>query len=117
MSKTPNVIFRNHQPPGDVLMLSAAVRDLHRKYPGRFVTDVRTGSPAVWEHNPYLTPLEEGAAGVEVIDCHYPLIGRVNRAPYHFLHGFIYFLNTRLGLEIEPTELTFPSRLPLGYAQ
>lgn len=97
-------IFRNGQPPGDVIMLAAAVRDLHRKYPGRYVTDVRTGSSAIWENNPYLTPLDEKEADVEVIDCHYPLINRCNRAPYHFLHGFSDFLNTQLELAIEPTE-------------
>lgn len=42
--------------PGDVVMLTAAVRDLHQRYPGEFVTDVRTASPDLWTHNPYLTP-------------------------------------------------------------
>ena len=84
-------------------MLTAAVRDLHRTYPGQFVTDVRTSCPALWEHNPLVTPLDEKAAGVEVIECAYPLINRANTLPYHCLHGFIHFLNERLGLNIQPT--------------
>jgi ADP-heptose:LPS heptosyltransferase len=98
------LILRNHQCPGDIVMLTAAVRDLHRACPGRFLTDVRTPCPALWEHNPHITPLREGDPGVEVIDCHYPLIHRSNHAPWHFLHGFIEFLNERLGLAIRPTE-------------
>jgi ADP-heptose:LPS heptosyltransferase len=89
--------------PGDIVMLTAAVRDLHRCYPGRFQTDVRTRCPDLWQHNPYLTPLAEDDAGVEKLDCRYPLINRCDRTPYHCLHGFIEFLNERLGLAIRPT--------------
>jgi hypothetical protein len=84
-------------------MLTAAVRELHIAHPGVFLTDVRTPCPALWEHNPYITPLRESDAGVEVLDCEYPLIHRSNHAPYHFLHGFIEHLNARLSLSIRPT--------------
>ncbi len=97
------LILRNFQSPGDILMLTAAVRDLHVCYPGRFLTDVRTPCPDLWQHNPHLTPLREDEPGVEVIDCHYPLIDRINDVPYHFLHGFIEYLNDVLGLQIKPT--------------
>jgi ADP-heptose:LPS heptosyltransferase len=97
------LILRNFQSPGDIVMLTAAVRDLHAAYPGKFQTDVRTPCPALWEHNPYLTPLREGDPDVEVIDCHYPLIHRSNHTPYHFLHGFIDYLNDTLELAIKPT--------------
>ena len=84
-------------------MLTAALRDLHLCYPGCFLTDVRTSCAELWEHNPYLTPLREGDPGVETIDCTFPLIERANQAPYHFLHGFIEFLNERLDLRIRPS--------------
>jgi ADP-heptose:LPS heptosyltransferase len=88
---------------GDIVMLTAAVRDLHRCYPHRFLTDVQTSCPEIWENNPYLTPLSETDARVEVIECSYPLIDHSNTTPYHCLHGFIDFLNSRLGLNIRPT--------------
>jgi ADP-heptose:LPS heptosyltransferase len=97
------LILRNFQSPGDIVMLTAAVRDLHAAYPGEFVTDVRTSCPALWENNPYVTPLREQDGDVDVIDCVYPLIHRSNHTPYHFLHGFIDYLNARLGLAIRPT--------------
>lgn len=84
-------------------MLTAAVRDLHACYPGRFVTDVRTSCPDLWLHNPHLTPLDEQDEEVQVIDCHYPLIDRSNSSPFHFIHGFIQHLNECLGLKVEPT--------------
>jgi ADP-heptose:LPS heptosyltransferase len=96
------LILRNYQSPGDIVMLTAAVRDLHHTYPDEFVTDVRTPCPAIWENNPYITPLDDGD-GVEVVDCHYPLINQSNDAPYHFIHGFTEYLNETLGLRIRPT--------------
>ncbi len=97
------IILKNSFSPGDIVMLTAAVRDLHRCNPGRFATDVRTACPELWENNPYLTPLCEADPGVEVLECAYPLIDRCNEAPYHCLHGFIEFLNERLEVDIKPT--------------
>ena len=97
------LILRNFLSPGDLVMLTAAVRDLHHHYPGRFLTDVRTSCPELWEHNPHLTPLRELDRGVEQIDCHYPLIDRSNEAPRHFIHGFADFLSSRLRVEVRPT--------------
>ncbi len=96
-------IFENRLSPGDIVMLTAAVRDLHRTYPGRFATDVRTSCPALWEHNPWLTPLEKEADDVRMLTCHYPLIHRSNEEPYHFIHGFVEYLNGELDLRIRPT--------------
>lgn len=97
------LILRNFQSPGDIVMLTAAVRDLQRAYPGQFAVDVRTSSPALWEYNPLLTPLNENDSDVEVIDCHYPLIHRSNTEPVHFLSGFVEYLNEQLSLQIRVT--------------
>jgi ADP-heptose:LPS heptosyltransferase len=97
------VILRNHQAPGDIVMLTAAVRDLHACHPGELVTDVRTPCPALWEHNPRVTALHERDPGVIVLDCHYPLIHRSNQTPVHFLSGFVEYLNDRLGTRARPT--------------
>ncbi len=97
------LVLRSRLCPGDVVMLTAAVRDLHRCHPGRFLTDVRTPHPELWAHNPYITPLSPRAPGVELIDCHYPLIGECNRNPIHFVHGYIQFLGSRLGAPYRPT--------------
>ena len=101
---TQNLILKSFQSPGDIVMLSAAVRDLHRAYPGRFATDVRTSAEAIWDHNPYLTPLREGDAGVGVLDMHYPAIHQSNQRPYHFIHGYVQFLEQRFDLRIPVTK-------------
>ena len=84
-------------------MLTAAVRDLHLCNPGKFLTDVRTGCPELWLHNPHLTRLSATDPQVESVECHYPLIDRCNDVPYHCIHGFTEFLNERLNLKTRPT--------------
>ncbi len=97
------LILRSFQSPGDVVMLTAAVRDLHRAAPGRFQTDVRTSAPALWENNPHLTPLSETGQDVQTLDMHYPLIHQSNQRPLHFLHGYCLYLEERLGLRVPVT--------------
>lgn len=98
------LILRSFQSPGDTVMLTAAVRDLHAACPGRFQTDVRTTADAIWEHNPHLTPLREGEPGVQTLDMHYPLVHQSNQRPYHFIHGFAQYLEQQLDLRIPVTQ-------------
>ena len=45
------LILKNLLSPGDIVALTAAVRDLHKCYPDQFITDVRTPCPHLWENN------------------------------------------------------------------
>ena len=114
------LILRSGLCPGDIVMMTAAVRDLHAAYPGEYVTDVRTPCPALWEHNPNITKLadEDG----EQIEMHYPAIGNSNQLPYHFIHGYRMHLETVLGRSIpqgafkgdiylSPQERSWPSQV------
>jgi ADP-heptose:LPS heptosyltransferase len=97
------LILRNNQSPGDIMMLTAAIRDLHMSHPKKFLTDVRTPCGALFENSPYITKLDDKAEGVELIDCAYPLIHKSNTIPYHFVHGFRLFLEEKLNIVIKPT--------------
>lgn len=87
---------------GDIVLLTAALRDLHRTYPRQFLTDVRTPFDGLWLHNPWITPLRDDEA--DTIQCEYALLNESNRAPFHAIHGFIEHLNQKLGLRIRPAE-------------
>lgn len=100
---TRRIIIENQQSPGDVLMLTAAVRDLHLSHPGRFITDVSTPFPQLWENNPYITPLDKSDPSVETIYANYPIIHDSNEGAYHFIHGFRLDLENKLGVRIRPT--------------
>ena len=99
-----SVILRSFQSPGDVVMLTAAVRDLHAACPGQFRTDVRTSAPDLWRNNPYITPMCEREPAVQVLEMHYPLIHHANQRPYHFLHGYPQFLESQFNVRIPLTQ-------------
>ena len=98
------LILRQFQSPGDIVMLTAAVRDLHRAYPGRYLTDVRTSAPDLWHHNPNITPIADDDPAARTIACHYPLIHQSNQRPIHFIQAFTAFLNDTLGTRIATTD-------------
>lgn len=97
---TTKLILKSGLSPGDIVMLTAAVRDLHAAYPGEYVTDVRTPCAALWAHNPHITPIADADPEARVIEMHYPLIGRSNQAPFHFIHGYRMHLEKELGRPI-----------------
>jgi ADP-heptose:LPS heptosyltransferase len=98
------LILRSDLALGDVVLMTAAVRDLHLCYPGAFLTDVRTPCGTLWNHNPYLCHLNENEPEVETLGLDLPLIDWSNRVPYHVLEGFIDNLNQQLGLHVRCTE-------------
>ena len=100
MPAPAQLLLRNHQSPGDVLMLTAAVRALHRALPGRFLTAVDTSCPALWENNPNVVPIHALGASHRVVECGYPLVHEANRRPFHFIHGFIQDLERQLAVTI-----------------
>lgn len=98
------LLLTSDQCPGDVVMLTAAVRDLHRAWPGRFETGVRTTAMELWDNNPWITVLDPDDPEVETIEMHYPLIHQSNFAPYHFIHGYTQYLEEKLQIRIPVTE-------------
>lgn len=86
--------------PGDIVTMTAAVRDLHAAHPGRFLTDVRTPCPALWENNPHITRIEDADPEARGIPMEYPLIQQSNGRAWHFLDGYREWLAEKLGVAI-----------------
>jgi hypothetical protein len=97
------LILKSFQSPGDIVLLTAAVRDLHRSSKGAFITDVRTPCHQLWNNNPFVSSICDEDPGAKVINCEYPLIHQSNAGPWHFIHGYSKFLSARLDIEINPT--------------
>lgn len=92
--------------PSAIVMLTAAVRDLHKSCPGQFITDVRTSVPEFWLHNPWIVPLHEGDPDVEIVECRFPLIHRSNKTPCHFIYGFLEYLGELLAVKTTPSRFS-----------
>lgn len=111
------LVIQHGLSPGDVLMLTAFIRDLHLTYPGKYITDIRTPYPAIWENCPYDTklpgfkqqfldeacrnrkPLEKD--GITYLPMHYELINECGR-PYHFIHGFFQWWEKQMQVPLKP---------------
>jgi ADP-heptose:LPS heptosyltransferase len=104
MLQVRKLLLKNSQSPGDIVMLTAAVRDLHKTFPGRFITDVATSCMQIWENNPYIIKLDKHDPSIEVINCEYPMVHRSNEVPYHFIHGFAEDLSNKLGINFPLTQ-------------
>jgi len=98
-----NLILHLRLSPGDTCVLTAAVRDLHLAYPGRFRIDVRCVAEELFNNNPYLDDLDDDDPSVRHIEMHYDQIHHSNTGAIHFLHGFICHLEQTLGLRIPVT--------------
>tara|TARA_Y100000593_G_scaffold56456_2_gene105311 strand:- start:1086 stop:2156 length:1071 start_codon:yes stop_codon:yes gene_type:complete len=99
-SNLKKVILKSDLSPGDLLMLSSAVRDLKASHPN-FLIGVKTPVPDIWLNNPHLTPLSEDDKDVDIIETEYPLIHDSNTKPWHFIHGYRVFLEDKLDVKIQ----------------
>lgn len=100
------LILSNYQSPGDLLMLSAALRDLHKTYPGRYQTDIKCSCPEIFMNNPYIEHVS--VQNARHIKMEYPLyksMGDSITCCYHFVHAFRKFLEKQLNQSINQTEL------------
>jgi ADP-heptose:LPS heptosyltransferase len=111
MTDPKKLLLYSSQSPGDIVMLTAAIRDLHLSHPFKYVTAVDTSASAIWENNPYIGEVKHHKKDnkiildekAELIECHYPLINHCNR-PYHFIHGYVQYLEEVLGERIPVTD-------------
>jgi ADP-heptose:LPS heptosyltransferase len=106
------IVLRNHLSLGDVITLTASLRELHEACPGRFETGVDTCFPDVWENNPFVSPVSADDPGVTVFQCDCPLIHESNTAPYHYIHAFTQHLAQGLDVHIKPRH--FHGHIVLG---
>jgi ADP-heptose:LPS heptosyltransferase len=93
--------IRQHQSPGDIIMLTAAIRDLHASYPGLFKTEFKTTCKELWDNNPHATVFSPKDEEVMDIYCKYDLINSSNKGAHHFIHGFRQDLEEKLGIPIK----------------
>lgn len=103
-SEPKKIILKTYLSPGDIVTLTAAVRDLKKAHGDKFLIDVDTSCREIWENNPYLTKLDKSDPDVSVIDAEYPLIHRSNTSPFHFIHGYRMFLEESLNVTIPATD-------------
>lgn len=84
-------ILEHKRAVGDVLVLSALVRDLALAYPNQYAVDVCSSLPELWLNNPYITKFSEEEIRTDVeqlkLDYRNALL-RIGKSNKHFLCAF-----------------------------
>lgn len=106
------LIFQDASPLEATLWLTAALRDLHRCYPGKFITDVRSTAPALWQYHPHLTALSSEDPKVVWLCPPSEVLWPVDGSTLHPLDAWVDWINQCLGLRIRPTE--YRGEVPLS---
>jgi hypothetical protein len=91
----------NYGPSANVL-LTAAVRDLHKLSPGQFQTDVRTDSPEIWLGNPYISKLDDHDPDVVSMDCP-PPSRSMEHGSFRLAPGILQYFSVLPEVSIRPT--------------
>lgn len=94
-----SIYITSNQCPGDICMLTAAVRDLKKAMP-QLRINVSTPADYLWENNPHLDRSVTRLNADKVVEAHYDLIHKSNTHPYHFIHGYRIYLAQLLGYPI-----------------
>jgi len=104
---TTKLILANPLAPGDILMSTSAIRDLHKMYPGEYLTDIRvpTGCEQIFDNSPYITPIADGDKEARYIKLDYSEIHRSGWSGRPFAYAHTIDLATNLGRPIKHTSL------------
>jgi|GEM_PF-1886325 len=119
------VVLVNDLSPGDILIMSVAIRSLYKAYPNKYMIDVRSPCNEIFNNNPYIQkiPISNNAKVNEAIEklkkndnlppilvedtkyiiSHYPLIHISGMSGLPFADGHRMFLAQKLGIEIPRT--------------
>ena len=101
------IILANPLAPGDILMSTSAIRDLHKAYPGEYQTDIRcpTGCEQIFQNNPYITHIADNDPEAKVIKLTYEEIHRSGASGRPFAYAHTIDLGVAIGRPIPHTTL------------
>lgn len=102
--KKEKLFIRHHLSPGDLMMMSAAIRDLALAHGDKYELNVETSCGEIFENNPYLNKNITKKNADKVIEAEYPIIHQSNTGQYHFIHGFRMYFEEELGIKIPATD-------------
>ena len=91
------LILRNRLSPGDILVMSVAIRALFKAHGEKFEISVDTPCNEIFNNSPFLVP-SDGSG--QVIDMQYPEIHKSGASGRHFTDGHRKYLEQVLDLEM-----------------
>jgi len=100
------LILQNRLSPGDILIMSGAIRDLKLAYPNDYLVGIKSPCNEIFFYNPYVDlNLNDSDKEAEVIDMQYPIIHQSGGTGVHFSDGHRLFLQEKLNKRIPKTSM------------
>ena len=103
MTRPKAICLTHWRSPGDIVCMTAAVRDLATSHPGRFAIHVGGSCKDLWMHNPHVVEVHGTRLpfGMPIVRVSYraELVGADDRRS-HFLTAFHRAISESLGIEI-----------------
>jgi hypothetical protein len=101
------LLLRHHRAPGDILAMTALVRDIHITYPGKYLTGIDTPCKDIWKNNPHVSEMRD-KLGCRIVNLSYgESISRASRETIHFMTGFHHDFEKKTGIRV-PLQLPHP---------
>ena len=101
INKPRCILWKHSRAPGDLLMLSAGVRDFHFLFP-HIRQNVKVKFPELFLNNPYIdSTITEDTPGVCIYEVGYPQIQGCNDGYMHFSMCFLFDMITHAGAYYE----------------
>jgi hypothetical protein len=97
------LLLQHVRAPGDILVMTALVRDIVLTYPDQFEISVNTTAGEIWRNNPYtrFTKQDTTQTDVELIRLNYKdTIDQVGSRNKHFLFGFHENFEKQTGIRV-----------------
>ena len=97
------LILQHAKAPGDVLVMTALVRDIALTHPNQFQVYVDTTAKELWRHNPYasLCLKNQVQQDIEMFRLDYgPTLNTVSTKNRHFLCGFYDNFERQTGIQV-----------------
>jgi len=97
------IVFRNFQSPGDIIVMTGAIRDLKNQYPA-YEIRMDTTCGEIWEGNPYVSHFNVAEADA-VYKLGYEDIHKSGKSGRHFSSAFHLTIEERLGVRLIQSEI------------
>lgn len=114
-----NIILENNQCPGDILALTAAVRDLKRTYPDWRIAIHTPSAGYLWDNNPYIDNYVDASYKRYMLPYQTPRMMGASYDGHHFCHEFhntierLFNISIKRGKPIPDIHLSDTDRKPL----
>ena len=96
ITKPYKILLRHKLSPGDIIVMSAAIENLIRNYPGEYRIAVDTNCMEIWDNNPQIEKWDN-TGDWSRIDMEYHGIQQAGQRPHHFISAFTEHLETEIG--------------------